>query len=68
MQRRDRRIAELDALPARTPAEQRELHLLVQNRDQLWRRIARQYQHAKRRADELAAYARQHRLPLGERA
>ena len=64
MLQRDRRIAALEACPTRTPAEQRELHLLTQNRDQLWRRIGRQYRHAKRRADELAAYARQHRLSL----
>lgn len=67
LQQRDRRIAALEAIPAarRTPAEQDELGALIARRDQHWRRLPEMLATARRRAADLEAYARQHRLPLG---
>lgn len=70
LEQRDRRIAELEATPARsrTPAEQDELGALVARRDLHWRRLPAMRARALQRAHELETYAAQHRLPLGSAA
>ena len=60
LQRRDRRISDLEAKGrARTPAEQDELGRLYDRRDQHWKRLPKMIARAKRKAASLEAYARQ---------
>lgn len=69
LQRRDRRIAELEALGrhGRTRGEDHELGQLIDARDQLWRRLPARIDAARRRAHELEAYARQAGFAFPER-
>ena len=69
LQQRDARIAELEAIGrARSVEQQDELGRLQYARDCFWRRMPIAFATAQRRAAELAAYAAQHRLSLGEAA
>ncbi|MBY0301272.1 hypothetical protein [Sphingomonas ginsenosidimutans] len=66
IQRRDRRIARLEAIPAghRTPAEQDELGRLQHAQDMHWRRLPAALHRARAKAAAIEAYARQIRMPL----
>lgn len=66
LERRDQRIAELEALPAtqRSADEHTELELLVYRRDLHWRRIGAMHAMAICRARDLEIYAARHRLTL----
>lgn len=70
LQRRDARIAELEAIGRRnrTRDQDHELGRLVDARDQLWRRLSRRIVAARSRARDLEAYARQVGLPFPESA
>lgn len=64
IQQRDRRIAELEAIPARdrTAAQQDELGRLHNAQDKHWRRLPAALHRAKAKAAEIEAYARQIRM------
>ena len=70
LQRRDARIAELEAIGRahRTRDQDHELGRLIDARDQLWRRLARRLAAARSRARDLETYARQIGLPFPESA
>lgn len=69
LQRRDARIAMLEALGRdRTRTQDHEFGALVNARDHFWRRMGAQHARARRRAADLAAYARQHGLRLDDGA
>ena len=61
LQARDRRIAELEAIPRgqRGAARQDELCRLLNARDLHWRRLGRTVAQARRKARELEQHARQ---------
>jgi len=60
LERRDRRISELEAKGrARTQAEQDELGRLYDRRDQHWKRLPKMIARARRKAESLEGYARQ---------
>ena len=66
---RDMRISELEGLGRdRSAAEQDELLFLIDARDAAWKRLAGRVISHRRKAAELAAYARQIGLPLEEAA
>lgn len=65
LQRRDERIAGLEALGRRRTREQEDLlGRLYSDREQQWRRLPAQIERARRRAAELATYARQIGFPF----
>lgn len=65
LQRRDHRIASLDALGrGRTLDQDHELAALINARDHFWRRLPLAVERARRRLHALEAHAAQHRLPL----
>jgi hypothetical protein len=68
LQNRDRRIAELEAIPKerRNGIEQDELGRLSIARDAHWRRLPEALAIARRKARDLETYARQWRLPLNQ--
>lgn len=70
LQRRDARIAELEAIGRRnrTRDQDHELGRLVGARDELWRRLSRRIVAARNRARDLETYARQVGLPFPESA
>ena len=70
LQRRDARIAQLEAIGCRnrTREQDHELGRLIDARDQLWRRLASRIAAARDRARELETYARPTGPPLPESA
>lgn len=66
IRRRDARIAQLEAIPARrrTAAEQDELGRLQNAQDMHWRRLPTALRRARAKAAAIEAYARQIRMPL----
>jgi DNA-binding SARP family transcriptional activator len=66
IQQRDRRIADLEAIPARdrTAAQQQELGRLHNAQDKHWRRLPAALHRAQAKAAAIEAYARQIRMPI----
>lgn len=66
IQQRDRRIAQLEATPARdrTAAQQEELGRLQAAQDKHWRRLPAALHRARAKAARIEAYARQIRMPI----